>query len=126
MRPVIISTLDEGQEEARLVQKRTAIKKTLARGRLTLELYESFWCPAMSARSAAPFAGTTLAPLVTSRTAQTKPPKRALDMSDLPLAQWKDEHAQNIAEYAIIVAVIVILVVGAIHYFWSAINHMGQ
>jgi len=47
-------------------------------------------------------------------------------MNDLPLAPWKDERAQNIAEYALIVAVIVIVTVGAIHYFWSAINKMGQ
>jgi Flp pilus assembly pilin Flp len=47
-------------------------------------------------------------------------------MHDLPLAPWKDEQAQNIAEYALIVAVIVLLVVGTVRYFWSAINHMGQ
>jgi hypothetical protein len=82
--------------------------------------------PQCQSRSAAPFAGTTLAPLVTSRTARKNPTKRALEMSDLPLAPWNDDRAQNIAEYAIIVAVIVVLVVGAIHYFWSAINHMGQ
>jgi Flp pilus assembly pilin Flp len=47
-------------------------------------------------------------------------------MHHLPLAPWKDERAQNIAEYALIAAIIVLLTVGAIHYFWSALNHMGQ
>jgi len=47
-------------------------------------------------------------------------------MNDLPLAPRKDERGQNIAEYALIVAVIVLLVVGTIRFLWSAINHMGQ
>lgn len=47
-------------------------------------------------------------------------------MPALPLAPRKDDQGQNIAEYALILAVIVILTIGAIHYFWSAINKMGQ
>jgi Flp pilus assembly pilin Flp len=47
-------------------------------------------------------------------------------MPDSPLAPWKDDRGQDIAEYALIVALIVLLAVGAIHYFWSALNRMGQ
>jgi Flp pilus assembly pilin Flp len=45
-------------------------------------------------------------------------------MLGLPLAFWKDERGQNIIEYALIVAVIVVLVVGAIYAVWSAIERM--
>jgi Flp pilus assembly pilin Flp len=45
-------------------------------------------------------------------------------MLGLPLALWKDERGQNIIEYALIVAVIVVLVVGAIYAVWSAIERM--
>lgn len=38
----------------------------------------------------------------------------------------KDDKAQDIAEYALIVALIVLATVGAIHLFWSALNRMGQ
>jgi hypothetical protein len=47
-------------------------------------------------------------------------------MPNLPLAPCHDDRGQDIAEYALLVAVIVILTIGAIHYFWSAINKMGQ
>jgi Flp pilus assembly pilin Flp len=43
-----------------------------------------------------------------------------------PLALRRDDRGQDIAEYALIVAVIVILTISAIHYFWAAINKMGQ
>jgi Flp pilus assembly pilin Flp len=45
-------------------------------------------------------------------------------MLGLALALWKDERGQNIIEYALIVAVIVVLVVGAIYAVWSAIERM--
>jgi Flp pilus assembly pilin Flp len=45
-------------------------------------------------------------------------------MFGLALALWKDERGQNIIEYALIVAVIVVLVVGAIYAVWSAIERM--
>ena len=38
----------------------------------------------------------------------------------------RDDRGQDIAEYALIVAVIVILTIGAIRYLWSAINKMGH
>ena len=73
-----------------------------------------------------PFVGRVVAPFVTQPPAKQLNHKERSDMSDLPLAPWKDERAQNIAEYALIAAIIVLLTVGAIHYFWSALNHMGQ
>jgi Flp pilus assembly pilin Flp len=54
------------------------------------------------------------------------PTKLASEVQHMPLAPRKDDRGQDIAEYALIVAVIVILTIGAIHYFWSAINKMGQ
>jgi Flp pilus assembly pilin Flp len=45
-------------------------------------------------------------------------------MLGLRLALWKDERGQNIIEYALIAAVIVVLVVGAIYAVWSAIERM--
>jgi Flp pilus assembly pilin Flp len=47
-------------------------------------------------------------------------------MPNLPITPREDDQGQDIAEYALIVAVIVILTIGAIHYFWSAINKLGQ
>jgi Flp pilus assembly pilin Flp len=38
---------------------------------------------------------------------------------------WQDERGQNIAEYALILAVIVLTVVAAIGYFWSVLNRTG-
>jgi Flp pilus assembly pilin Flp len=35
-------------------------------------------------------------------------------MSNLPLNLWKDEEGQDIAEYAVMLAVILVLVVGTI------------
>jgi Flp pilus assembly pilin Flp len=37
-----------------------------------------------------------------------------------------DEAGENIAEYALIVAVVVLVAVTSIHLFWSAINHLGR
>lgn len=39
---------------------------------------------------------------------------------------FKDDEAQDIAEYALIVAVIVLATVAAIRLFWAALNRMGQ
>ena len=39
---------------------------------------------------------------------------------------WKDEDGQDTAEYALIAALILVLVVGTIRIVWSAINHLGQ
>jgi Flp pilus assembly pilin Flp len=39
---------------------------------------------------------------------------------------WKNDAGSDIAEYALIVAAIVLATVGAIHIFWSAVNHLGQ
>lgn len=38
----------------------------------------------------------------------------------------KNDEGGDIAEYALIVAVIVLATVGAIHLFWAAFNRMGQ
>ena len=39
---------------------------------------------------------------------------------------WNGNVGQDIAEYALILAVIVLAAVGAIKLFWSAVNHLGQ
>lgn len=47
-------------------------------------------------------------------------------MRDQTLWSTKSDKGQDIAEYALIVAVVVLLTIGAIRIFWSALNHMGQ
>jgi len=47
-------------------------------------------------------------------------------MHDLSYSPWKDERGQNIAEYALIVALIVLLTVITIRYFWLALNRTGN
>jgi Flp pilus assembly pilin Flp len=42
------------------------------------------------------------------------------------LSVWKSNAGQDIAEYALIIAVIVLVTVAAIRVFWSAVNHLGQ
>jgi len=50
IRPAIVATFDGGSEKARLVLMSIPVnKKTLASGRRTVELYEPFCWPAMSA-----------------------------------------------------------------------------
>jgi Flp pilus assembly pilin Flp len=42
------------------------------------------------------------------------------------LRPTKSDEGQDIAEYALIVAVVVLVTIGAIRIFWSALNHMGH
>ena len=42
------------------------------------------------------------------------------------LRSTKSDEGADIAEYALIVVVIVLSIVGAIRLFWSAVNHLGQ
>lgn len=42
------------------------------------------------------------------------------------LISWKNDEGQDIAEYALIVAVIVLVTVAAIRLFWAALNRMGN
>ncbi len=44
-------------------------------------------------------------------------------MLDLPLKLWKDEQGQDIAEYAVMLAVILVLVVGTIRLVGSNANN---
>jgi Flp pilus assembly pilin Flp len=44
-------------------------------------------------------------------------------MLDLPLKLWKDEHGQDIAEYAVMLAVILVLVVGTIRLVGTNANN---
>ncbi len=44
-------------------------------------------------------------------------------MSNLPLNLWKDEAGQDIAEYAVMLAVILVLVVGTIRLVGSNANN---
>ena len=44
-------------------------------------------------------------------------------MLDLPLKLWKDEAGQDIAEYAVMLAVILVLVVGTIRLVGSNANN---
>jgi Flp pilus assembly pilin Flp len=44
-------------------------------------------------------------------------------MLDLPLNLWKDEAGQDIAEYAVMLAVILVLVVGTIRLVGSNANN---
>jgi Flp pilus assembly pilin Flp len=44
-------------------------------------------------------------------------------MPDLPLKLWKDEQGQDIAEYAVMLAVILVLVVGTIRLVGSNANN---
>lgn len=45
-------------------------------------------------------------------------------MKELRFRLPNDDQGQNIVEYALILAVIVLAVVGAIYAVWSAINRM--
>ena len=45
-------------------------------------------------------------------------------MLDLPLKLWKDEQGQDIAEYAVMLAVILVLVVGTIRLVGSNANNV--
>jgi Flp pilus assembly pilin Flp len=42
------------------------------------------------------------------------------------LRSTTSDEGQDIAEYALIVAVVILVTIGAIRLFWSAINHLGQ
>jgi len=44
-------------------------------------------------------------------------------MSNLPLNLWKDEEGQDIAEYAVMLAVILVLVVGTIRLVGTNANN---
>ena len=45
-------------------------------------------------------------------------------MLDLPLKLWKDEQGQDIAEYAVMLAVILVIVVGTIRLIGSNANNV--
>ncbi len=45
-------------------------------------------------------------------------------MSNLPLSLWKDEEGQDIAEYAVMLAVILVIVVGTIRLVGSHANNV--
>lgn len=45
-------------------------------------------------------------------------------MSNLPLNLWKDEAGQDIAEYAVMLAVILVIVVGTIRLIGSNANNV--
>ncbi len=45
-------------------------------------------------------------------------------MSNLPLNLWKDEEGQDIAEYAVMLAVILVIVVGTIRLVGSHANNV--
>ena len=45
-------------------------------------------------------------------------------MSNLPLNLWKDEEGQDIAEYAVMLAVILVIVVGTIRLVGSHSNNV--
>ena len=42
------------------------------------------------------------------------------------LRSTKSDEGADIAEYALIVAVVILVTIGAIRLFWSAINRLGQ
>ena len=44
-------------------------------------------------------------------------------MTDLPLKLWKDNTGQDIAEYAVMLAVILVLVVGTVRLVGSNANN---
>ena len=44
-------------------------------------------------------------------------------MLDLPLKLWKDEQGQDIAEYAVMLAVILVLVVGTVRLVGNNANN---
>lgn len=45
-------------------------------------------------------------------------------MANLLLYLWKDEHGQDIAEYAVMLAVILVIVVGTIRLIGSNANNV--
>ncbi len=45
-------------------------------------------------------------------------------MLELPLKLWKDEQGQDIAEYAVMLAVILVIVVGTIRLIGSNANNV--
>ncbi len=47
-------------------------------------------------------------------------------MRSLLFSLWKNDEGADIAEYALIVAVVILATVGAIHLFWAAVNRIGQ
>src|SRR4029077_11884770 len=57
-----------------------------------------------------------------SKTENTPAKERSV-MLDLPLKLWKDEQGQDIAEYAVMLAVILVLVVGTIRLVGSNANN---